>query len=938
MSESAERIRLLHVDHTTSFTAATKAYLEQETTDITIRQASSASDGLSILAEEDVDCVVSDYDMERKDGIEFLETIREEYPDLPFILFTGKGSEEVASEAISAGVTDYLQKKMGSEQYKLLANRVRNAVEQYRATKRAARQDRINTVVRDINEALARAATKREIDRAVCDVIADADPYRFAWVGERHPESATIQPRAAAGVGDDYLEAIEVTVDDSATAEGPTGRAVKQRELSVMQDIPNNPQYEPWRAQAIQRDFRSSAAVPLEYDGTLYGVLNVYAGRTGAFDEHERRLLSDLGETIAHAHHRIELQQQFADQYRTLFEEAPVMVVFTRAEDGDPIIEDCNQAFADRLGYARDKLVETPLEAYYTESAREALFSEEGYERALSGTFVRQQRTLETRTGEEVLTVLRASPRRNRHGEIIGTHALFVDITEEQQIEELERTNAVLSTLFDGLPQGIIAEDESRNVLAVNERIYDLLDLPGNPEADVGADCEKLARAVSDVFANPAGFVDGIEDVIQRGEPVDAETLHLDDGRIFERSYRPIELPDGDGHLWIYADSTERIEYRKRIEELQYRTQQLISLKEEAAIARETVAIAEETLGFPLAGVHLVDDERRRLEPVATTAAVREHIGEEPVYVRGDDAAPTDRYNWKVFESGEPEVIENVHDHEDISADDTPSRSGIIYPLGDHGVLITSSPDVEAFDQTDVHLLEILATIVTAMLDRAAHEGKLREQTRQYKAKTERLDEFASVISHDLRNPLNVASTRLELLADDAESEHIAHIERAHDRMEALIADLLTLAREGSRPTDREEVPLAALVEESWETVETSDGTLDLSVSQTVEADRSRLRQVFENLIHNAIQYGGEDVTVTVGDLPDGMYVEDDGPGIPPEDRQRVFDAGYSTGRSGTGFGLSIVKQVLSAHGWQISITEGEAGGTRFEITGFGSE
>lgn len=82
--------------------------------------------------EVEVDCIISDYQMPTTDGLEFLQIVREKHPDLPFILFTGKGSEEIASEAIAAGVTDYMQKGGGSDQYEVLSNRVQNAVEQYR--------------------------------------------------------------------------------------------------------------------------------------------------------------------------------------------------------------------------------------------------------------------------------------------------------------------------------------------------------------------------------------------------------------------------------------------------------------------------------------------------------------------------------------------------------------------------------------------------------------------------------------------------------------------------------------------------------------------------------------------------------------------------------------------------------------------------------------
>ncbi|MFD1643993.1 sensor histidine kinase [Halohasta litorea] len=107
----------------------------------------------------------------------------------------------------------------------------------------------------------------------------------------------------------------------------------------------------------------------------------------------------------------------------------------------------------------------------------------------------------------------------------------------------------------------------------------------------------------------------------------------------------------------------------------------------------------------------------------------------------------------------------------------------------------------------------------------------------------------------------------------------------------------------------------------------------DLSAA-TIEADDDRLGQLLENLFRNAIEHGGDEVTVTVGTMDDGFYVEDDGSGIPEDKRDSVFTAGYSTSEDGTGFGLSIVNQIAEAHGWDVGLTESKAGGARFDITG----
>lgn len=202
------------------------------------------------------------------------------------------------------------------------------------------------------------------------------------------------------------------------------------------------------------------------------------------------------------------------------------------------------------------------------------------------------------------------------------------------------------------------------------------------------------------------------------------------------------------------------------------------------------------------------------------------------------------------------------------------------------------------------------------------------------KEREQRLEQFASVVSHDLRNPLNVAQGRLELAQERCESEHLDAVERAHNRMQTLIEDLLSLAREGEPVTETEPVSLETLTRESWASVKTPGATLVSELGCVIQADKSRLRRVFENLMRNAIEHTGPDVTVTIGELETGFFLEDDGTGISESKREDIFEAGYSTAEEGTGFGLSIVKQIVEAHEWELTLTESEAGGARFEVTG----
>ena len=237
-------------------------------------------------------------------------------------------------------------------------------------------------------------------------------------------------------------------------------------------------------------------------------------------------------------------------------------------------------------------------------------------------------------------------------------------------------------------------------------------------------------------------------------------------------------------------------------------------------------------------------------------------------------------------------------------------------------------------------------------LDRVGVIRDVRERKRREESlrdKNERLEEFASIVSHDLRNPLNVAQGRLDLAREEHDSEHLDAVADAHERMETLIDDLLTLARDGSGGDGAERVPLDEFVGTCWDGVETEAASLRVETDRTIRADRSRLRQLFENLIRNSVEHGstgsraepgdsvehaGEGVTVTVGDLDGGFYLADDGPGIAESDRETVFETGYTTSDDGTGFGLEIVRTVASDHSWDVRVTDGPEGGARFEFTG----
>jgi PAS domain S-box-containing protein len=1286
-----ENIHILHVDDEPDFADLTATFLERESDRFAVETTISADKGLEIVADRPPDCIVSDYNMPGTNGIGFLETVRDEHPELPFILFTGKGSEDVASDALRAGATDYIQKQSGSEQYELLANRIQNAVEQHRSKRRAAALDRIRTLVADINQSLIRASSPDEIKAQVCRHISESTPYVTACFAKVDREVMQIEPQIWAGDAAGYFEELDMAVDeDSPGRYAPGGRAFHEREIAISQNIPEDERYAKWQAAAAERGFRSLAVVPIEYQDELHGLLATFASRPNAFDQAEQELLEELSDDIGHALHTQTLQtklEQTNDELNTILEHAPVGVILMNHDDGtfryrrfnrrmeelsglsstaiqddtpqkalgsedgaevanryrecvergEPIeytstfeiagervirkgtvapvttdgnteqlvivvqdvteerrqrmqleetaarlealfdrspdmidvhdvggnILDVNRQLVERTGYDESELTEMKVWDLDTQIApheARALWKDmdpdgrqqlRGVYQCRDGStfpvdvhirridiedkalFVaisrdvseRKRRVRELERYERIIDNLPVGVfRTTESGEFVSmnpayvsicdaeSEADFADVEATELWADLDERNALLNQLEDGgvvekqavevetfdaetkvieATLALTEEDGTRYLDGIARDVTDsrqreqrleqaetlfenaqdalfLIDVGDhqytiervNPayERAAGLDSDELhGKTPRDILGDEAGSeveakyqtcIDQCESIKYEEElPINEEltywetriapvtidgeveklvgaTRNITDRKERERKLDLVEtlfkhteecqfivdVADGDFELrhaneyykgivglpptesvtgqtptelfgetggeeildryrecvetresvtytvevpvpeagTVYRtiltpvvtddtvthivgtarDITERKRHTEQLRALNERSQMLMTADTSEQIAEIGVEAAREILGLDASSIHLYDTEQAALVPVAATDCLYDLIGDPPVFTSGDSIA------WRAYEQRKAQSIDDVRDDPDIYNAETSIRSELYLPLGDHGILVAGSQTPAAFDEQGVTLGKILAANVSSALDQVEKSDRLRARGEALTRKNERLEEFTSIVSHDLRSPLDVAEGRLALARDDCESQHLDEVQRALDRMDALIEDLLTLAREGETVTDLEPIGLAAIVQTCWTNVDTRDATLVTDIDQTIHADESRLKQVFENLVRNAVEHGGEEVTVTIGELDDGFYVEDDGPGIPKEERDDVFDAGYTTTDEGTGFGLSIVEQVVDAHGWEIHVTEGTEGGARFEVTG----
>jgi len=478
----------------------------------------------------------------------------------------------------------------------------------------------------------------------------------------------------------------------------------------------------------------------------------------------------------------------------------------------------------------------------------------------------------------------------------------------------LERQNEGLDTVVSNVPLVVFALDpDGVFTLCRGQGLVDL-------SLDAG---ELVGESAFDVMAGREGVVDAVERALA-GERT-TETHHVG-GTVFETTYKPVFDDEGAvaSVIGVAVDVTERADRERDLE----------------------------ILGQALEKAHVpvvLTDPSRPDNPIVS---VNERFEEATGY---PESAATGR-NCRFLQGEETDPDRVARIREGIDAEEETTVELRNYRAD--GTMFWNRLTVRPIFGEDGELLRFFGS-QEDVTDRTESRQRLERQN-------ERLDEFARVVSHDLRNPLQVARNRLTLATDECESDHLEAVADAHDRMDTLIDDLLALASAGVETAETRPVALATVTEACWDTVETGEATLTVETDLTLRADRNRLRQLLENLLRNAVEHGsmssqtesddavehgstssrtgsddavehgGEAVHVTVGDLAErtGFYVADDGPGIRADDPEAVFESGYSTQGGGAGLGLAIVESVADDHDWAVTVTESADGGARFEVSG----
>ena len=525
--------------------------------------------------------------------------------------------------------------------------------------------------------------------------------------------------------------------------------------------------------------------------------------------------------------------------------------------------------------------------------------------------------------GTEFWNRVTIAPIGSEHGEATAYVGFQEDITERKEYErEIKRERDRFATLFENIPDPSVTADVEGG--------------------------EPITQSVNDAFEDVFGYAretvvgESLNDFIvpsnrmDEATAFDQETLddyeetdvcrRTADGDRREFLFRSVPIQQVNDHevFGIYTDVTERREherYRRQLYEITANTEGTT----DETIAR-MLELGREYFGMESAFLTHMEDGTQRI-----VNANSPHDAIQP----GSECPLSETYCRKTMEMDEPLTVAHAG-ASGWEGDSAYERFGLEAYAGArltidgerYGTVCFAdrTPRETEFSELDRSFIDLVVRGIEGMLKRHKYETELERQNEQ-------LGEFASVISHDLRNPLTVANGYLELASETGDDEYFTKIESAHDRMNAIIEDVLALTRQGERIAETSSVDLAAIAEDAWENVATADAELmkadDLD---EIEADEGRLTQLFENLYRNAIDHAGEDVTVRVGQSPTGFYVEDDGPGIPEPERETVFESGYTTGEEGTGMGLSIVETIATAHGWTVGVGEGTEDGARFEI------
>ncbi|QLG28515.1 GAF domain-containing protein [Halorarum halophilum] len=769
-------------------------------------------------------------------------------------------------------------------------------------------------------------------DRAA-DVAADVLSFDHCWLGTR--EADRLVPRFQ--LGD-----VELMADGIGVDEGIAGETIRGGESVFVREVSERPEV------SNPRDFRSFVSVPVGD----FGVYQAASLTPHGFDEADLELAELFATHVSQAHQRIRAESDLQDRQRKvtgLHRAAPRLVdADTEAELFDLTVEIAETVLEFDRSYL---LVALPDgEGFETVATTDPEAPERAPESGILGRTFAEGRTFHV---DEVAAHPDARPHHEGPQSAIsvpfGDDAVFQVIAEREGA--FDDTDRELAELL--VSHASATRERVRSEAALRESRRTIERLHGAAADIAKAETERavLDRAIAAAEGvlsfdrcTIALLDETGEYLVPAAEPDDADPdasrpMHVSEG-VTGRTYRTGESVLIEEVAENEHAAPAKPEYRSGISVPvgDLGTCQAVST-EPGAFDDTDLELAELLMAHVAVALERVRaegdlrDERDRL------SALFENIPDAAVSFEMVDGEPIARAVNTAFEEtfgypGDDLIGESVDEF--IVPADTDTEADELNRRLRAGENVRR----ECRRLTAHGVRDFLMYVVPLELHAANVRGyaiysdisERKERERALERQNERLEEFASVVSHDLRNPLSVAEGYLELARETGSDEHLETVENALERMRGLIDDLLMLAREGRVVGETEPVDLAEVADVAWRHVDTGTATLSVDEDCTIDADPDRLGELLENLFRNSIEHGGSGVAVRIECTDTGFVVEDDGNGIPAPDREEVFEPGVTSTEDGTGFGLAIVRRVAEAHDWSVELVEGESGGARFEF------
>lgn len=478
-------ISVLYVDDESSLLEIGKAFLEQ-THDFAVTTALSAPAALDRMKLNGIQAIVSDYQMPGMNGIEFLKKVRKTDKTIPFIMFTGKGREEIAIEAFENGADFYLQKGGDPQsQYAELRHKIRAAFEHRQADVEVTSLNRLYAVLSATNKAILHIHDKKELLNEICRIVVNEGGFRMAWAGLVNHKKQIVVPTAASGHVDSYLDTITISTENIPSGWGPTGMAYRKKIFNVCNDIKSDPGMASWRTGALERGYRSLAAFPFALDTGNDGVITYFDSEKGFFTERIIRLLEEQARDITfalqildHEEERISAETELIKselRYRRLFETAQDAILILDGESGEII--DANKFILDMLGYPLDYFLGKHL--WELGFIKDKSIAKNAFTELKMNGYIRYKDIpLETKDKKIFNVEFISNVYRVDDKKIIQCN--IRDITETKVVQDaLQASETRYRRLFEAAKDGILIRDgESGEIIDANPFILALLGYP----------------------------------------------------------------------------------------------------------------------------------------------------------------------------------------------------------------------------------------------------------------------------------------------------------------------------------------------------------------------------------------------------------------------------------------------------------------------------